>query len=97
MKFTCGIISDMALTLPANHIDSSGILYGNIYGTGKEDILPNGFSIPIIYCDQNHGNYAKDNTNYILHLRNNIAEDFIVHTKLIEFIISNCYFWEFDF
>jgi hypothetical protein len=67
MKFTCGIISDMALTLPANHIDSSGILYGNIYGTGKEDILPNGFSIPIIYCDQNHGNFAKDNTNYIDH------------------------------
>ena len=67
MKFTCGFITDMSFHLPTVITDSSGVSYGANYVADykKENVLPNGFSIPIVFCDQNHGNRSKYEDGYI--------------------------------
>ena len=65
MRFTCGITTDTALSLPWNLTDSSNNNYGGYFGSGTEEMLPNGWNIPVIYCDQNHGNYAKNDLDNV--------------------------------
>jgi hypothetical protein len=58
MKFTCAIPIEVPAGLPWD-LTVNGVNIGDYRNTPRQELLPNGYSIPVLWMDQNHGSYDK--------------------------------------
>jgi hypothetical protein len=60
IKFKCCVSIDTLTGLPWNNGEGVGDYFGN----ETQRLLPNGFSIPVLWMDLNHGSYDPSSQNY---------------------------------
>lgn len=58
MKFTCIVTVDNVSGMPWD-LSVNGVHIGDYYNTPRQEVFPNGYSIPVLWMDQNHASYDK--------------------------------------